>query len=87
MTAFFKKNRKKADFLLITQQKTFQLIGLQSEIKAVMIKIKLTIHIRQNSEIKSYPFIGIEKSKKNLVLKFQNQVQKFTMKHAVSITM
>lgn len=49
-----------------------------------MTKVKFTLHIRQNSEIKSYPFTGIEKSRKNLGLKFQNQVQKITTKYVVS---
>lgn len=44
------------------------------------------MHIEQNSDIKSSPFRGIEKSKKNLRLKSQNQVKKFTMKYTVSIS-
>jgi len=44
------------------------------------------VHIRQNSEIKSYLFTAIEKSKKNLGLKFLNQVWKFTKKYMVFIS-
>lgn len=34
-----------------------------------MIKVKLTMRIRQNSEIKSYPFTGIERSEKKFRVK------------------
>lgn len=59
---------------------------LQPETGAFVTRVKLTMHMEQNSEIKSSLFRGTEKPKKKLRLKFQNQVKKFTVKFMASIS-